>query len=96
MGILRMITVIFGVGLLAMVVLSAGITFMPGTKIGHVFGASQEALAGHEPQHSTIKERNDAVDAGTAADAGTVAATPAGPKPAAPAEAQALPEQQGR
>lgn len=87
MGILRMIAVIFGVGLLAMVVLTAGITFMPGTKIGHVFGASPEALAGREPQHRTLKDWNDAPDAGTGADAGTVAA---------PAEAQALPEQQGR
>jgi hypothetical protein len=91
MGILRLITVILGVGMLALVVLTAGMTFMPGTKIGHVFTLPPETLEGHEPVHPKTKTMTmaqwaagtSAPDAGTKPDAGTV-------------EAQALPEQQGR
>lgn len=46
MGILRMIAVLGGVSILAVVVLTAGATLMPGTKVRKLFGASAEALAG--------------------------------------------------
>ncbi|HYI01821.1 hypothetical protein [Hyalangium sp.] len=107
MGILRMFSVIGGVCILAFVVLVAGTAFMPGTKIGHVFGASAEALAGKElegrplaapvpPVAATTAASPDA-GTGPAADAGTGAATAPGEQGgAAPAGAQGLPEQQGR
>jgi len=106
MGILRMISVIGGACILAFFVLTAGSAFMPGTKIGHLFGASAEALAGNgEEGGKTTSFREFAAtedvaapDGGTgpAPDAETLASTPAGQGSAAPAEAQALPEQQGR
>jgi hypothetical protein len=46
MGILRMIAVIGGVSILAIVVLTAGSSLLPGTKVRKLFGASQEALSG--------------------------------------------------
>ena len=46
MGILRMIAVIGGVSILAIVVLTAGSTLMPGTKVRQLFGTSAEALRG--------------------------------------------------
>lgn len=51
MGILRMIAVIGGVSILAIVVLTAGSALMPGTKVRRLFGASQEALSGEGPNH---------------------------------------------
>lgn len=63
MGILRMIAVIGGVTILAFVVLTAGSTLLPGTKMRKLFGASAEALAGEQlpPPPQAI-----AADAGTA------------------------------
>jgi hypothetical protein len=107
MGILRMLSVIGGVCILAMVVLVAGTAFMPGTKIGHVFGASAEALAGREfegrqlaapvaPVAATTAASPDA-GPGPTADAGIgAAAAPGEQGGAAPAGAQGLPEPQGR
>jgi hypothetical protein len=46
MGILRMIAVLGGVSILAIVVLTAGSALMPGTKVRKLFGASAEALSG--------------------------------------------------
>lgn len=104
MGILRMIALVGFAAIVIIFVLSAGAAFMPGTKIGPMFGATPEALAGwHEKdggKSRTMKEFasrfGDGLDGGTAPDAGTLAATPAGQGSAAPAEAQSLPEQQGR
>jgi len=90
MGILRMISLMGCASILAIFVLTAGSAFMPGTKIGHLFGASAEALKG------TDKGLEAAPDGGTAPDAGTVASTPAGQGSGAPAEVKALPEQQAR
>lgn len=70
-------------------ILTAGSAFMPGTKIGHLFGASTEALAGPE-------ETAPARDGGTAPDAGTLAPTPAGQGSTAPAQLQPVPAQQER
>jgi hypothetical protein len=91
--------------MLFMCVLTAGVTFMPGTKIGR-FGASAKALGGegfHEAGTSVPLAPVAAAAAGspdsgtgTGADAGTKAASPAGQGGAAPAEALALPGQQGR
>jgi len=62
MGILRMIAVIGGVTILAFVVLTAGSTLLPGTKMRKLFGASAQALAGEDlPPTQPI-----AADAGTA------------------------------
>jgi hypothetical protein len=107
MGILRMLSLMGCASILAIFVLTAGSAFMPGTKIGHLFGASAEALAGNGEETGgktlSLREFNArtaeaALDGGTgmAPDAGTVASTPAGQGSMAPAEAQALPEQQGR
>jgi hypothetical protein len=103
MSILRMIAVIGGVAILFMCVLTAGVTFMPGTKIGH-FGASAKALAGEDvdgartsaPLAPVAATPASSLDAGTGADAGSMAASPAGQGGSAPVEAQVLPEQQGR
>jgi hypothetical protein len=62
MGILRMIAVVGGVTILAMVVLTAGSTLMPGTKMRKLFGASAEALAGEAPKRPV---QAMAADAGT-------------------------------
>ncbi|HEX8701129.1 MAG TPA: hypothetical protein VF815_19950 [Myxococcaceae bacterium] len=48
MGLLRLIAVIGGVSILAVVVLTAGSAIMPGTKMRKLFGASAEALAGND------------------------------------------------
>ena len=80
MRILRTITITLGVLVLAIVVLTAGTAFMPGTKIGRTFGASAEALAGDtsaEPERGPRKPRKMSdflagePDAGTSADAGS-------------------------
>jgi len=63
MGILRMIAVIGGVTILAFVVLTAGSTLLPGTKVRKLFGASAQALAGEDPPRPT---QPVAADAGTA------------------------------
>jgi hypothetical protein len=106
MSILRMVAVIGGVGILFMCVLTAGVTFMPGTKIGRPFGASAKALAGENvdgngpfiPRAPEVAAAAGSPDAGpgTGADAGSMAASPAGQGGTAPAEAQVLPEQQAR
>ncbi len=104
MSILRMIAVIGGVAILFMCVLTAGATFMPGTKIGH-FGGSAKALAGEDVDGARTSAplapvaatpATGSLDAGTGADAGSMAASPAGQGGSAPVEAQVLPEQQGR
>ncbi|KFE70748.1 hypothetical protein DB31_5790 [Hyalangium minutum] len=86
MGILRMLALVGFAAIVILFVLTAGASFMPGTKIGPMFGATPEALAG----------LGDPPDAGTAPDAGTLAAQPAEQGSAAPGQAQSLPEQQGR
>jgi hypothetical protein len=106
MGILRMISLMGCASILAIFVLTTGSAFMPGTKIGHLFGASAEALAGNGKeggntptvQQVAARTAEGAADGGTgtAPDAGTLAFTPAGQGSAAPTEAKALPEQQGR
>ncbi len=105
MSILRMVAVIGGVGMLFMCVLTAGATFMPCTKIGR-FGGSAKALSGEGFEESGLSAPLAPVAAaalgspdagtGTGADAGTMAASPAGQGSSAPVEAQVLPEQQGR
>lgn len=105
MGILRMIALVGFAAIVIIFVLSAGAAFMPGTKIGHIHGLTADELAGLPAQSSgkprTLKDFaagnfGDPPDAGMAPDAGAVAATPAGQGSVAPAEAQPLPEQQGR
>jgi hypothetical protein len=59
MGLLRLIAVIGGVSILAVVVLTAGATLMPGTKVRKLFGASAEALAGDGQGTGTRKTMKD-------------------------------------
>lgn len=105
MGILRMIALVGFAAIVILFVLTAGSAFMPGTKIGPMFGATPEALAGQNEgmggKTKSLKafatgEFGEPPDAGTAPDAGTLAAQPAEQGSAAPADAHALPEQQGR
>ena len=110
MGILRMVALIGGVGMLLFVVLTAGVTLLPGTKVRRLFGATAESLAGNgEPRRvgdfntSTTREPAAAASAALTADAGidagTLAAAPGGQGVVAPAGevlAQPPPEEQGR
>jgi amino acid transporter len=81
MGILRLVAVIGGASILFFLVLTAVPAFMPGTKIGHLFGASAPSSA---PDAGP----------GTGADGGSMATSPGGQGGSAPTEAQALPAQQ--
>ncbi|WP_257448345.1 hypothetical protein [Archangium lipolyticum] len=80
--ILRTIALIGGVLILAIVVLTAGSTLMPGTKVRMLFGASPDALAGNGDASSpkpitrkSLREFADNAGIGTGADAGTDAGT---------------------
>ncbi|MDY7227980.1 hypothetical protein [Hyalangium rubrum] len=90
MGVLRVIAVVGGVCILLIVVLTAGSTLMPGTKVRKLFGASPDALAGIEDSKKTRTLAQFQAREALAADAGTDAGTPA------PVEAKASPEEQGR
>jgi hypothetical protein len=80
--ILKTIALVGGVAILAIVVLTAGSTLMPGTKVRRLFGASTEALAGNgdDPSekritHKSLREFADNAEADKAPDAGTDAGT---------------------
>ncbi|QRN99184.1 hypothetical protein JRI60_09255 [Archangium violaceum] len=77
-AILKTIALVGGVAILAIVVLTAGSTLMPGTKVRRLFGASPEALAGNAEGSSTqktLREFADNAGADMAPDAGTDAGT---------------------
>lgn len=101
----RAIAMVGFVAIVLFVVLGAASAFMPGTKVGPLRAMSADELAGEgegeRGKPRTLKEFaagqfGEPTDAGTAPDAGTSAATPAGQGSAAPVESQPLPEQQGR
>lgn len=105
MGILRMIALLGFAAIVILFVLTAGAAFMPGTKIGPMFGATPEALAGQTEdmggkpkslKNFAAAKFKDSLDAGMAPDAGPLASQPAEQGSAAPVKAQPLPEQQGR
>lgn len=85
-GILRVIAICGAVAILAIVVLTAGTTLMPGTKVRRLFGASPEALAGNgdvRERTTSLSEFNertrafgDELEADAGTDAGTLASAP--------------------
>ncbi|WNG44999.1 hypothetical protein F0U60_13485 [Archangium minus] len=82
-GIIRVLALCGAVLILAIVVLTASSTLMPGTKVRRLFGASPEALAGNADggvRTMTISEFNertrafgDELEADAGTDAGTLA-----------------------